>query len=445
MQITEKKLENAVVELQIDIPNEMVKHQYDAVFEKIQKTAKVDGFRKGKAPLKIIEVKYHKHADEDVANNLAKEYFIQAVKEKGMKPITEPVYEFNSINRDEPFSFKAVFEVFPTVELGKFKQIPAEERSCSVSDEDVARELDVLQENYSRIEKKEDGSAVQNSDNIKLKLKRIDNIDSSEIEKTPFREFSIIVGKSKDKYTIDKETLGMKIGEEKEIEITYPKDYSVSELAGKKVKYLIGIIEINKMILPDVNDEFAKRLNYESLNDMKSKIRENIDTYIKDKIKNEVKSDIMKHIFENSKFDIPDSMIRREMNSIYQKTCSKIGFTGNIDELEATYGINKEEFLNKIRGEAVQSIKTGIVLHEIGKVEDIKVSDDMINDAIVKISKQSNTTIEKIEEIISQGDNRDELINDLKYEAAFNFIYDNAKIKKLKPVKFEELVKEKVT
>ena len=443
MQVTEKKLENAVIELEINIPADRVNDEYKTVFERVRTSAKVDGFRKGMAPMQIIESRFQKTADQDVAGNLAKQYFVDAITEKGLQPISEPVYDYEAIRRGEPFTFKALFEIFPTVELGKYRQVPATERSCAIEDRDVDKEIESLRENYARVEKKEGDVAVANGDLINLKLKRLD--EASDPAAVPFKEYSIIVGKSKDEYTIDKQVLGMKRGDEREVKITYPGNYHTPDLAGKSVTYLVHITDIQLLILPDLDDEFAKKMNYESMKDMTARMRENLAKYVEDKIRNEVKTEIVKNIVENSKFDIPESMVRSEMNHIYQKTCQRIGFSGSLEKFEEKFGIKADDLREKIRKEAEQSIKSTIVLSEIAKKEDVQVSEDMIRGAIAKIAEKSNTTVEKIEEVIAQNDSRGSIETDLKFEATLDFLYNNAKIKKSKGISFDELINEKVT
>ena len=142
MEIVEKKLENSAMELQIQVPADMVDIEYRAVFDQLQKTAKIDGFRKGKVPMELIEKRFLENANAQVAENLLKTHFYNAVIEKKINPITMPQYDYEKINRGEIFSFSAVFDIAPTVELGKYQDIQASEKSCKITDEDVNYEID---------------------------------------------------------------------------------------------------------------------------------------------------------------------------------------------------------------------------------------------------------------------------------------------------------------
>ncbi len=149
--ISEKKLDNAVVELEIEVPVEKVEQEYKTVFNKIQKNAKVDGFRQGKAPRQIVETKYKEYADGEVAENLARSSVIEAMEKASLAPITEPKFHYTAVNREEAFKFKAFFEVMPTVELGNYTGIKAEEPSVSVTEADVDNEINAIRKGSHKL------------------------------------------------------------------------------------------------------------------------------------------------------------------------------------------------------------------------------------------------------------------------------------------------------
>ena len=191
LNITEKKLENATMELQISVPVEKVELEYKAVFDKFKNHVKIDGFRKGKAPLNMVEARFRKEADQEVAENLLKSVFLEAVQEKQYTPIAYPRYEFEKISREEPFMFKAVFEVPPTVELGKYQGLAADEQVCEISDSDVEAEITAMRERMAKIDKKEEDALVQNGDLVKIKVKRVDDVAAAaRIAAQALREFA---------------------------------------------------------------------------------------------------------------------------------------------------------------------------------------------------------------------------------------------------------------
>ncbi len=444
--LSERKLENAVVELEIEIPVERVEIEYKAVFHKIQKNAKVDGFRQGKAPVQVVETKYKEYAGNEVAENLVKSTFYDAVEKKELAPIVEPKIAYEMITRDEPFKYKAVFEVMPSIELGEYTSVEADEKSCNVTDADVETELESVRERFAQMNVVEDADAVIVKGNLaKFNLKRTDNVSKEEAAHLDFKEYSIVVGKSKDDFTLDNHLMGMKKGEEKSITIKYPEDYHIKDFAGQNVTYVVAINEISTVELPAFDDEFAKKSNYESAEDMKIKTRDYLEKFIKDRVLTEVKNSLINKIVEKSTFDIPESMVMNEMYSIFKKTQQRVGYNAeSIEQFAMVLGIDPEEYRIKLREDAVKSIKNTLVLSEIAKKEDIKAAEDKYQEIISNISTQMGKTVEEIEEMIEQNQSRPNIEHDIILDSAMDVIYGKANIKKLPAVSLEEFVKNKM-
>lgn len=444
--ISEKKLDNAVVELEIEVPVNMVELEYKAVFNKIQKNAKIDGFRPGKAPQQIIETKYKDHAGAEVADNLARRMTFEAVQQKELAPIAEPRIGYAEISRDAPFKFTASIEVMPTVEAGEYKGIAVDEKSCEITDNDVMTEIDSTREKYADIEKIENPDAVVENGNLaRFKLKRIDDVDKDMIDTVEFKDYSIVVGKSKDEYTLDKHILGLKTGVEKEITISYPADYYVSDFAGKSITYLLIVTEISLVKMPEFNDEFAVKSGYESVDDMKSKTRAYLEKFVNDKIKNETKNSIITKIVETSKFDIPESMVLNEMYSIFQKTQQRIGYQAeSLEQFATLLGFDPEEYRSRLREDAFRSVKNTLLLSEIVKKEDMKVSDEKFNEVVNNLAQSMQRPADELHKMMEENNTRSNVEQDILLEMALDVIYDSAKINKLKSVSLDDFVKNRV-
>ncbi len=442
MNISEKKLENATMELQIEVPADKVDAEYVTVFENLQKKVKIDGFRKGKAPLNLVESRFIDEADKEVVEGLVRKMFLEAVTEKQYTPIAQPHYSVErQVKRGEPFSFSVHFEVPPTVVLGKYRDIAAEERSVTIKESDVADEITAIRERDAKISKKESGS-VQNGDYVKIKVKRLD--DPKQDKETPpsYKDYSIIVGKSKDSSSLDKYIVGMSIGEEREVDVKYPKDYSIKDLAGQKVTYQVRIEELSDFELPPLDDDYVKKHNFSSVQEMKEKITENINKYVAEKTRGEVKADILRKIVESSTYDIPESMIQTEMVNLFRKMQERFGYQiDSIEKFASIFGIDKDEFVNKLRSESSQSIQTSLALHEIAKAESITVSEERIAEVVRAIAERNNKTDEEVLQLLDQNEGRSRVENELIMDQTMDFIYDHAKVKKLKSISYEEFMK----
>ncbi len=444
--LSEKKLENSVVEIEIQVPLENVEQEYKRVYDKIRKNAKIDGFRKGKAPVQVIEKKYKDNAGAEVAENLAKKAFWEAVDEKKLIPIVEPRIDYDEISQSEPFKFKASIEVAPTTELGTYTGIKVEETVCTVTDENVENEINNMRERYAEVKPVDDKEqAVENGYLVKFKLKRTDDVAPEEVENIQYREYSIVVGKSKDEHTIDKHILGLKVGDEKEITITYPSDYYIDEFASKTVTYYVVIAEISNMILPEIDDEFAKKIGNESVEDLKKKTREYLERVVNDRISSDLKGGVLGAIVENSKFDIPESMILNEMYTAFQRTQERIGYkVDSIEQFAAMIGQDPKEYRAQLRGDAERTIKNTLILSEVAKKEELKVPEDKYQNAVQGYAASMGKTAEEVEKIIEQNNNRSKIEQDLILDVAMEFLVEKADVKKSKEMSFDEFLKVKM-
>jgi trigger factor len=443
LQIQEKKLENATIEMKIDVPSSRVDVEFKNVFDSFARTAKVHGFRKGKVPLNVIEQKFKDEIEKEVLENIVRESYVDAVTEKKHLPIGNPTFDFDKIRKGEDFSFSVKFEVTPTVEMAEYKGVGAEERACEVTDADIAKELESIRERNSKISKKPDDGLTENTDMVKIQIKRIDNVDPSAIENVEYREYSIVLGKSKDEYAFDKHLIGMKAGDEREVEIDYPADYEFKEIAGKKVKYLIKAVEISRVELPALDDEFAKDMGeFATIDDLKKNVREYLEGYARSISKRESVEKLLREIIEKSSFDIPLSMIEREKELIFKKIQDRMGLqTGNPDEFAASIGINPDDLKAKLLEEGTYGVKSVIVRSEVGKKENITCTDEDFDNIVKALSDRNKMTPEQTRDIITERDLRENIEAEAIMEKAADFIYNNAKIKKLKAVPFDEFVK----
>lgn len=447
MLVSEKKLENAVMEFELKVPAEDVDSEYKSAYKKIQKSAKVDGFRKGKVPMNVIESKFTRQADQEVIENLLHNAYIDALKEKNINPISHPDFDFdfNTVKIGEPFSFKVKFEIFPSVTLGEYKKVSATERKCLIKDKDVDAEIETTREKNADISKKEEGKPVENADLVKIMIKRIDNVEPDQVDSIEYKEYSIIAGKSKKDIAFDQHVLGMNDGEEREIEIKYPKKYEIEELSGQKAKYLIKVFEISTMTLPKLDDEFAKDIgDYETLADLKSKLKEQMEKYVESAARKESKVSLLRRVVENAEYDVAQSMIAKEMDALFQKMKQQTGVQANsIEEFATAIGADPETFTNNLDFEAKYSIKSTLALTEIATAEELKVEENEYKEFVEGLAKQNKQSVEEMEKIIEERNARKDIETELLLDKAMNLIYDNASIKSDKAVSLEEFMKEK--
>ncbi len=441
--LSEKKLENAAIEVEIQVPIERVEQEYKAAYKKLAKKVKIDGFRKGMAPIQIIEKRYGESVKFEVAENLSDKAFWEAVEEKKYTPIAEPRISYGSLEKGAPFTFKAVMDVPPTVELGDYIGVKAEKMVCNITDEDIENEIDNMRERYAEIKPIDNEDAVVENDKlVKFKLRRIDNVEPNELESVDFREYSILVGKSKDKYTVDKHILGMKKGEEKKVSIKYPSDYYLSDFAGNTVTYEVVVLEISDMILPEIDDEFAKKIGNESVDELKAQTRSYLEKVVNDRISSSLKGEVLGKIVEKSTFDIPLTMVLKEMGMAFSRIKDKLGYgTESLDEFATMIGQDPEEYKELLRADAKRTIKNTLVLSQIAHDEKLTVPEEKYNEALQGYALEMGKTVDEIKKIIEEHNSKSQVEEDLLLDIAMDFVIEKGNISKSKEMNFGEFLK----
>ncbi len=443
MNIKDRKLENSRIELEIEVPSDRIESEFKLVFDKIRQTVTIDGFRKGKAPVQMIEKKYMQYATDEVAENIMRNAVSDAIRERALIPVAAPVFEHDGVRRGNSFIFKAQIDLYPSIHLGNYKEIPVDEKACNVTEGDIDREIETIRERFKQSSPKPEGSVVETGDTVKLQFKKAEGDDS-------FKPYTITVGEGSDALELEFKITGMKAGEEKEVITSYPKEHPVEDLAGKDVKYIVKIEEINSRQLPELNDDFARQAQFETLEDMRKKASEVINHFVTNKTRGEAKADIIGKIIENSTFEIPESMIGLEMEDAFKKTKERMAMRMGVnpddiqhytmEDLAAIMGFDPEEYRLMIRNEAERTIKTTLVLSEVIKQENLKVSDEKYAQVLEQYAGEMGKTVEEFQELVGGSDFRNKIEKDLIMEVAIDFIYENAKINKLAPVTVDELL-----
>lgn len=442
--LEEKKLQNATIEMVIEVPQSRVEVEYRSVFNNIAKNAKVDGFRKGKAPIKLIEKMFLKEATSEVLENLLKSTCVEAFEARNYHPVNYPSFDVESLERDKPLKYTVRFEVMPTVELGAYKGISVKERVCQVRDDDVEKEINDLREKYARISKKDEGARVEKGDLLRFGVKRIDNVKAEEVEALAFREYTIIVGKSESEYALDKHVLGMAVGETKEVTIKYPKDYELKDLAGQKATYVVKIEEISRMDLPNPDDEFAKDVSdFSTIDELRQNIRSYFEKTSASIAKSEVMTAIKNAIIEKGTFDIPESFVRSEESSLLKGFARRFNVqASSVEEFCEKTGFPAEELKERLHAEAEKDVKWGFARLEIAKKENIAVSEEDYRKALESMREGSGMSMEELEKQIEQNDARERIEDEILLTKVNDFLYNNARVEKLKPVSYAEFMKE---
>lgn len=442
MNIKERKLQNSTVELEITVPVETINVEFENVIKNLQKTAKIDGFRAGKAPLDMVKAKYEKNANDKVLDSLIRNTYFKALEEKKFHPISQPKIDFDDFDMEKEFKYKAVFEIYPTCTLKDYKNVSVEEKQYKITDDDVNFEIEALREKQAEVSDKEEDDIIKKGDQVTIKVKRTDLKDDDKAPEQQFSSMNVIAGKSDKDHEFDKYVIGLKKGDEKSVKFKYPKDFHIEDLANEKVEYLIQIDDAKNRKLPKVDDEFAKDVSdFDTLAQLKDKTKKDLDSYAAQKVKSDVKADILKKIIEKSEYDLPLSMIESEKKSIFSRMQQRLGFQLDDRNIFAqAMGMKAEDFEQKLEDEAAQSIKTSLTLSEISNVEKLEVNDDDYKKAVEEMAERNKKSYDDMIKMINENKAESNIKSELIFDKALEFIYNNAKVKTLSAVSFKELM-----
>ncbi len=422
-----EKTENAnEVKLEITIEAEKFDEAIKKVYFKSAKYFNIPGFRKGKAPMQIVEKYYGKEIFyEDAFNEVVPEEFEKALKENNIEAVSRPDIDITQIGKGQDLIFTAIVQTKPEAELGKYKGIEIKKIEYNVTDHDIEHELGHMQEKNSRLVSI-DNRAVENGDITVIDFEG--SIDGVPFEGGKAEKHELEIGSGAFIPGFEDQVIGMKIDEEKDIKVKFPEEYFSKDLAGKDAVFKVKLHEIKKKELPELDDEFAKDVSeFDTLDELKKSIREKIETQNAERVKYETQDAVIKAVCENTKVDIPSGMIELETDNMLKDIETRLSYQGlKLDQYFKMMGKTEEEVRKEYEPQAIEAIKSRLTLEAVIAKEKIVASDEEIDEKIKEMAKNYG---KKEEEIKDNENIRNYIKQGIESEKAINFLVDNAKIK----------------
>ena len=422
----EKTDNNNEVKLEITVEAEKFDNAIKTVFNKNAKYFNIPGFRKGKAPYQIVEKTYGAQIFyEDAFNEVAGSAYEEALKEKEVEAVGKPEIDLVQIEKGKDLIFTAVVATKPEVTLGKYKGIQIKKIEYNVSDEDVEHELGHMAEKNARLVSVED-RPVENGDITIIDFEGF--VDGKAFEGGKAENHELTIGSNTFIPGFEDQIIGMKIDEEKDINVTFPEEYFSDELKGKPAVFKVKLHEIKKKEMPKLDDEFAKDVSeFDTLKELKDSIKDKLEKENEQKAKYETQEAAMKAVSDDVKIDIPSGMIETEIDNMTNEIEQRLSYQGmKLDQYLQMIGKTKEEFRKEYEEQANTSVKNRLILEAIIEAEKIEPSDEDVNSKIKEMAEIYGQEENKLKE----NENFVKYVKDsLKNEKAVQFIVDNAKIK----------------
>ena len=428
MECKVEKTKNAnEVKLNVTIEAEKFDEAIKKVYFKSAKYFNIPGFRKGKAPMNIVEKYYGKEIFyEDAFNEVVPEELEKAVEENKLEVVSRPDIEVTQIGKGQDLIFTAVFQTKPEAELGKYKGVEIKKIEYKVTDEDVEHELGHMQEHNSRLISVED-RPVEKGDIANINFEGF--VDGVAFEGGKAENHDLEIGSNTFIPGFEDQIIGMKIDEEKDIQVKFPDEYFSKDLAGKDATFKVKVNEIKKKELPTLDDEFAKDVSeFDTLKELKESIKKKQQEQNDERAKYETQDAVIKAVCENVKVDIPSGMIETETENMLKDMEQRLSYQGlKLDQYLQMMGKTKEEMQKEYEPQAIEAIKSRLAIEAVIKAEKIEVADIDVDEKIKEMAK--NYGRENDEEFLKNENVRNYIKQGLESEKAIEFLVENAKIK----------------
>ena len=423
-----EKTKNAnEIKLELTVEAEKFDEAIKKVYFKSAKYFNIPGFRKGKAPIQIVEKYYGKEIFyEDAFNEVAGEALEEAVKENNLEVVSRPDIEVTQIEKGKDLIFTAIMQTKPEAKLGKYKGIEIKKIEYNVSDEDIEHELSHMQEHNSRLISVE-GRPVESGDITTINFEGFVNGEAFEGGKA--ENYDLEIGSNSFITGFEDQIIGMKLEEEKDIKVTFPEEYFSKDLAGKEATFKVKVNEIKKKELPKLDDEFAKDVSeFDTLKELKEDIKAKKEKQNKEREKYETQDAVIKAVCENIEVDIPSGMVETEVENMVKDIENRLSYQGlKLDQYLQMMGKTEEEMKKEYEPQAIEAIKSRLALEEVIKEEKIEATEKEIEEKMKEMAK--NYGKENDEEFMKNENVKNYMKQGIESEKAIEFLVKNAKMK----------------
>ncbi len=431
MQVTVSTTEGLGREMQVQVPAEKFQTAFDKRIDELSTKVKIDGFRKGKVPLKVVKQRYAAEVTGEVTEEIVKNAYLEALESEKLNPAGMPHFHPEPVKLGEDISFKATFEVYPEVKVADMSKVKVQRPVTEVSDADVTKVIDNLRDQHA--DWKTVSRKAKNDDQVVMDfVGKVDDepFDGGKAEKYPLKlgSNSMIPG-------FEEQVIGIKAGDSKEIKVDFPEDYRNVELAGKAAVFDITAHEVQEKELAEVNDEFAAKALREgaTVADLESDVKKHLANELVQHQKAVVKKAVMDAMLEKHKFDVPNSLVDQEIEVLAKQAMQKMGIE-NVDSIDPSK-LPREPF----EEEAKRRVSLGLLLAEIIKEQNITADADKVKETIETLSKNYDQPEEVVKYYYSNQQMMQNVQSMVIEDQVVEWVLESGKVSD-KKVSFDELV-----
>jgi trigger factor len=408
-------------EISVEIPAAEVARETDIIVQKYQKVARLPGFRAGHVPASIIRQRFKEDLKSDVVEALVPKYFRKEAEKLGMIPVSQPRVTDLHIHDGEPLRFKASFEILPEIKVEGYKELRADHPEIAVKDEEVEEAITSLREQHATYASVE-GRSLADGDYAQASMDGKPKDGDDKTQPVHMDEVLIEIGGKNTVPEFTEHLRGAHAGDTREFDVIYPEDSADKRLAGKTFVYTVKIQAIKQKNLPELNDEFAKELGeFANLEAVRKQIRENMEHERKHTAEREAKDKLVKELVQRNEFEVPESLVDRQIDLRLERGLRALAAQGM--KMEDMKKMDLPRLRAGQRDQAVQDVKSSLLLERIAELEKIEVGEDELNHEVEALAQQTKQTPEAVRTRLTQDGGLDRIRNRIRSEKTLEFLY----------------------
>jgi len=442
MNVVAEKIDANVVELKVEVPVEKVEQALQQAYKKVVRQITLPGFRKGKAPRKLLESRFGVEIFyEDALDILLNESYPEAIEKAQIDPIDTPEVKETNLEQGQPFTYTATVTVMPEVELGQYKGIEADKEIVSIGEDDVNAEIESARESHARL--------------VTVEQEAIEG-DTVVIDYEGFVNEEPFAGGQADNYLLElgsstfipgfeDQLIGSKAGDEKDVIVTFPENYQSEELAGKEAKFEVVVHEVKRKEVPELNEDFVLEVSeFESVEEYTDDVRNKLLEAKENQAEAKFKNALLNKVVENSTVEIPEVLVESEIDRMLEDTKRSMQQYGiGLEQYAQMLGKSIEDLRNDMKEQAAKRVKTDLVLGAIVKEENIEVDEDMFEERLAEMAKAYNQEVDELRKMLQAQPQAIESLQDgWKKDQAIELIVNEAVINEVESVDEEEETEE---
>lgn len=446
-----EKLENSAVKLTVTVPQKEVQDNYNQIVNKYAKTIQIPGFRKGKAPVAVLERKFGEALKADIASDIIEkaleEVFSDIDKNDEANrplPYAQPkMDEAPKLDINSDFSFSLTYDVMPQVDVKHIESVTIKEPQVKIGEAELKEELEAIRERNAVVIDKKDTEAAAKDDIATVDYWEIDD-DGKEADKSKREDFTFTIGSGQNIYQFDDDIVGMKKGETKTLTKSWDKEYEDKELAGKTKKIGVTLKTLKLRKLPDLDDELAQDVNekYKTLADMKADITKNLEAALTNRLREIKANALLEQLVEKNPITLPKSMLDAEIDARWRMTAQRFQTSPEqLEKLVASSGQTKEEMLKQWAGDSEKMLKSRLIVENLLKARNIAVTPEEVEAEYAKIADGAGISLEEVKKHYADASKKEYLIDDMKEQKLYAQLFEQVKITKGDKTTFADLFK----